>query len=235
VRILGWDTATAATAVAFVDTGPGGVAVQARHEPAPGERPGHARELLAAVERVLAEAGAGWEDVERLAVGTGPGSFTGLRIGLATARAAALARGLPLAGVGTLRALAAGAEADADPAEPVLAVLDARRGEAFAAAWTRRGRELMAPVALAPERLAERVRALSARPRAVGDGALAFRAPLEAAGAVIPDDGSPLHRVSAAIVCRLAGTARTVDPAAIVPQYLRPPDAELATGSRLAP
>ena len=104
--VLGIDTATAATAAAVWT--PDGVAVEARDDPAPGARPAHATRLLALVEEALAGAGAGWEDVTRIAVGVGPGGFTGLRHGIATARALAQARDLPLAGVSSLEALAAG-------------------------------------------------------------------------------------------------------------------------------
>jgi tRNA threonylcarbamoyladenosine biosynthesis protein TsaB len=123
-------------------------------------------------------------------------------------------------GVSTLRALALGAEAPS-----VAAVIDARRGEAFAAAW-RDGEELLAPAALAPEALAEALAAIEPRPLAVGDGALRFRAILESAGAGIPPDGDPLHRVSARQVCRLGAEARTAERDAVLPHYLRLPDAE---------
>ena len=129
--------------------------------------------------------------------------------------------GLPLVGASTLHALARGPE-EQDGA--VLAVLDARRGEAFA----RPGRR--APVAgsaaLAPGALAEKARALAPGALAVGDGAVRFRGRLEGAGARVPADGSPLHAVRARHHCRIAA-GRAADPsAAIVPDYLRPPDAD---------
>jgi tRNA threonylcarbamoyladenosine biosynthesis protein TsaB len=93
--ILGFDTATAATAVAV--WAPDGLAVERRDDPPPGERPNHAARLLVLVEEALAAAGGGWDEVERLAVGVGPGGFTGLRLGIATARALAQARDLPVA------------------------------------------------------------------------------------------------------------------------------------------
>jgi tRNA threonylcarbamoyladenosine biosynthesis protein TsaB len=219
VRLLGWDTATRATTVAALDT-QRGLMAEERDDPPPGRRPAHAAALLPAAEAVLQRAGWDWADLDRLAVGVGPGSFTGLRIGLAAARGAALSRGLDLAGVSTLRALAAAVEADL-----VLAVLDARRGEAFAAAWRDGGECLVAPAALPPAALAERVRALPGRALAVGDGAVAFRAEIEAAGAVVPDDASPLHRVRAEWICRLGARAGRADPATVLPDYLRPPDA----------
>jgi tRNA threonylcarbamoyladenosine biosynthesis protein TsaB len=218
VIVLGLDTATAAT-VAGVLRADGTVA-EVRDDPAPGARPAHAGRLLGAAEEALAAAGVGWDDVERLAVGVGPGSFTGLRIGIATARALAQGRGLPIVGVSTLEALARGA-ADAPL---VLAVLDARRGEAFAAAW-RGATPLLAPAALPPEALAERVRALPAAPLAVGDGAVRFRDSLEAAGALVPPDEDGAHRLRAEHVCRLGAEGSPTDRDALLPNYLREPDA----------
>ena len=165
--VLGLDTATSATVVGVL--GADGVVHEARDDPAPGARPAHAARLLGAVDEALDAAGVGWDEVTRLAVGVGPGSFTGLRIGIATARGLAQARGLEVVGVSTLEALARGADA-----ESVLAVLDARRGEAFAAAF---GPGAFAPVAIAPEVLAEKVRAMPVAPLAVGDGAVRFGAP----------------------------------------------------------
>jgi tRNA threonylcarbamoyladenosine biosynthesis protein TsaB len=215
---VGLDTATSATVAGVLDGD--GVVTEVRDDPEPGRRPAHAERLLAAAEAALEEAGLRWEDVERLAVGVGPGSFTGLRIGIATARALAQARGLPTVGVSSLEALARGAPGG----EIVLAVLDARRGEAFAAAW-RDGRLALAPAALSPEALAERVRALPATPLAVGDGAVRFRGPLEAAGALVPPDEDGAHRLRAEHVCRLGAEGTPTDRDALLPDYLREPDA----------
>ncbi|MCW3065876.1 MAG: peptidase glycoprotease [Solirubrobacterales bacterium] len=216
--ILGFDTATPATAVALLD---GDEVVERRHDPEPGERPGHATRLLALLAEVMAEGGVGWERVDRIAAGIGPGSFTGLRIGLATARSLAQSRALPLVGVSSLAALAEPARAQADR---VVAVLDARRGEVFAAAWEGRD-QVLAPVALAPEALAERLRDVGSPSLAAGDGAVRFREQLEPAGVVIPADGSPLHRLSAAWICRLGARAEAAGPGTVLPSYLREPDA----------
>ena len=230
--VLGFDTATAATAVALLDdAGPGGgagPAAERRHEPAPGERPGHAAQLLALAAELLGDAGLRFADVDRIAVGLGPGTFTGLRIGVATARALAQSTGAELVGVSTLRALAAEAEPGAPAGYGVLAVIDARRGEAFAAGW-RAGEPVIGQVALAPQPLARLVADEGGRWLAVGDGALRFREDLEDAGCTVPPDGSGQHGVSARAICRLArqapmGTARDL----VIPDYLRPPDAVLA-------
>jgi tRNA threonylcarbamoyladenosine biosynthesis protein TsaB len=243
--VLGLDTATPATVVAVV---PGdGAGIELRHDPEPGERPQHAARLLPLASEALDRAGLGWTDVARIGAGVGPGTFTGLRIGVATARALAQATGAQLAAVSTLEALATGAVAGAglDPAavdagEPtaadpdphgVLAVLDARRGEAFAAAWLG-GERVLGPAALAPEDLEQAASGLAKRGAspwlAVGDGAVRFRAQLESAAVSVPADGSPLHRVSALEVCRLAVTVPAVAPQALVPEYVRVPDADLA-------
>ena len=220
--ILGLDTSTAATAAAVWE--PGGRAFEARDDPEPSARPQHASRLLALVEEALEGAGAGWQDVERIAVGLGPGGFTGLRHGIATARALAQGRDLPLAGVSSLEALARGAEGEAS-GRPVLAVIDARRGEVFAAAWLAAD-PLLEPLAIAPGDLAAKLGAgRLAGPLAAGDGAVRFREQLERAGAVVPDDRSPAHRVSAIEVCRLGAAGDVTERDRLVPDYRREPDA----------
>ncbi len=220
--LLGFDTATPDTVVALhVD---GREPDELRHVPAPGERPGHAAQLLALAGALLERAGLRFADLDRIAVGVGPGTFTGLRIGVASARALAQGAGADLVAVSTLRALAAGAGHDG----PVLAVLDARRGEAFAAAWQGDER-LSGPVAVRPEALPGLVD--PSRPGAwlaVGDGALAFRQQLVPAAVEVPVAGAPCHRVSAIAICRLASHSPTVERDALTPDYVRLPDAEKA-------
>jgi tRNA threonylcarbamoyladenosine biosynthesis protein TsaB len=180
----------------------------------------------------LVEAGVGWEDLDLLAVGTGPGTFTGLRIGISTTRALARARDLPIVGVSTLRSLASGATAAAQAQDRLaLAVLDARRGEVFVAGWANPAvpcAPLIGPAAVAPERLAAGLLETGERWLAVGDGAVAFRQVLERSGARVPDDGAALHRASALTHCRLATGLRPQNPNDVRPEYIRLPDAELA-------
>ncbi len=228
--VLGFDTATPATAVALLDdAGAGGTdAIERRHEPAAGARPGHAAQLLALAAELLDEAGLCFADVDRIVVGLGPGTFTGLRIGVATARALAQGSGAELVGVSTLHALAIAAEPGAPAGSGVLAVIDARRGEAFAAGW-RGGEPLLEPLALGPAALAGRVADAGGSWLAVGDGALRFRADLEGAGCTVAPNDSPRHGVSALAICGLGlrasvGTA----PDLVVPDYLRLPDAVIA-------
>lgn len=222
--VLALDTATPATAVAVLDSERAEAEVELRHDPAPGERPGHATRLLELCEETLERVGVAWPQIGMIAAGIGPGGFTGLRIGLATAHGLALARGLPLVGVSTLRALVAPA-CDAAPGGRAAAVLDARRGEAFAAAFDGPA-SVLEPAALAPERLAEALAALAGPRLAVGDGALRFRAAIEGAGLLVPDGDSPLHRVRATRVARLALEARSSASGPVLPDYVRPPDAE---------
>ena len=236
MNLLGLDTATAATAVAL-RTADGALA-EARDDPAPREHPGHATRLLAMADGLLRAADLDWAALDRVAVGVGPGRFTGLRVGVATARGLAHSLSLELVGVSSLEALAWTALADAEIRRPdaVLAVIDARRGEVFAAAYERGGdasaRELVAPRALAPERLGE-VLAPAQRPGArwlaLGDGALRYSEQLAAAGLELAHASSSLHAVSAAAVCELAARRAPASRLeAVLPQYLRRPDAELA-------
>jgi tRNA threonylcarbamoyladenosine biosynthesis protein TsaB len=212
---LAFDTATPDTAVA----------VSGGRErligPGPDGRPAHAPALLPAIEEAVTEAG-GWEAIGLIAVGLGPGSFTGVRIGVSTARALAQSRGLPVAGVVTTSALLAGIE----PGEGGrLAIVDARRGEVFAAADF--GDGSTEPVVAAPHELPASlgIEALAGL-RAAGDGAVRFRAEIEAAGAVVPSDGDPAHRISARAICELAAEIEPAGPESIRPLYLRRPDAE---------
>jgi tRNA threonylcarbamoyladenosine biosynthesis protein TsaB len=223
--ILAFDTATRATTVALA--GPAGIA-ERRDDPPPGARPRHATKLLPLVAELLADAGIGWSEIERIAVGLGPGTFTGLRIGVATARGLGSARGIPLVGVSTLASLALNA-GRGQPA--VAAVLDARRGEVFAAIWEH-DQLALSPRALAPVALVEHLSALPAPPLTIGDGAVEFRAALEHSGAVIPPDQAELHKVTAINHCVLARELRAGMPSEIRPDYLRLPDAEIARRDR---
>jgi tRNA threonylcarbamoyladenosine biosynthesis protein TsaB len=218
VNVLGLDTATPATVAGVLRAD--GEAFEARHEPREGERPGHATRLLGLAGEVLEAAGLRPADLDRLAVGVGPGSFTGLRIGVAAARGLAQGWDVELAGVSTLRALAAGAEGPA-----VAGVIDARRGEVFAAAW-RGEEELLATGVFAPANLAAALGELGPPLLAVGDGALRFRGELEAAGIAIPPDDDPLHRVSGRQICHLGAEAEPAGRDAVLPDYVRLPDAE---------
>jgi tRNA threonylcarbamoyladenosine biosynthesis protein TsaB len=220
VIVVGMDTATPSTVAGLLLDDDR--VLEARDDPEGQSRGDHAARLLVLVEGLLAEAGTGWDEVGRIAVGAGPGGFTGLRIGIATARALAQATGVPLVPVSSLAALAAGS---GDPDGTVAAVLDARRGEVYAGVYAG-GRELMAPAALPPVELAERLLALDAPVRAVGDGAVRFRPELEVAGIAVPADGSTVHRIAAGPLCRLGREGEPVARDAVAPDYRREPDAK---------
>lgn len=220
--VLGFDTATDDTAVAA--TRDGEVAFESLLGPAEKGGPLHATSLLGEVERAIAAVG-GWAAVDRIGVGVGPGSFTGVRIGMATARGLGLSRGLPVFGIGTLDALGRGLGAAAGGRDR-LAIADARRGEVFAALYSPAGERLWDPLVSAPEDLAERIAGLSRPALCCGSGAVRFRQQLARRGAEIPDDADPVHRVAARYVCALTTGAGEGDSGPGAPIYLRAPDAE---------
>lgn len=219
MNLLGFDTSTAVSA-ACVLRADGRTFEVVPSEDALAGPPGHARELMPAVLDCLERSGLRFEDLDAIAVGVGPGAFTGLRIGVTTARALALSAGKELRPVSSLAALA-----EAAPAPLVLALIDAKRGELFATLLDE-GRELWAPFAASPDAVAERVRAEGVTPLAVGDGSVRFGEALEAAGVRVSPLGSGTHVVRGSSICRLAAGAAPAPPDAVTPDYLRLPDAK---------
>jgi tRNA threonylcarbamoyladenosine biosynthesis protein TsaB len=216
MNVLGFDTATAATAVCVLrDDG------EAFENEPPAARllepPAHARELMPAIHMTMRRAGLSFHDLDAVAVGIGPGTFTGLRIGIATARGLVHASGLPLHPVGSLDALAAGADGGS-----VLALIDAKRGEVFGGVFE--DGDLKAAVFVtSPDDAARRA------PRgalAIGDGSIRFRENLEQAGIRVAPPDSSLHVVRGLHICRLAAEVSPVPPESVVPWYLRAPDAK---------
>jgi tRNA threonylcarbamoyladenosine biosynthesis protein TsaB len=220
--VLGVDSATA-DAVVGVTSG-GEIVREARIDPGPDGRPRHSQVLLEEIERSVGHAG-GWEAIDRIAVGVGPGSFTGLRIGIATARALAQAREIPIAPVGSLAALARGISETGNEML-ALPVIDARRDEAFAALFREDGEEVWPPFVAPPDELAERLQGLGVSPLAAGDGAVRFAAELQDAGATVAPPTDPIHRVAARHVCAVGEAAVEASPDQIQPLYLRQPDAK---------
>ncbi|KQT43113.1 hypothetical protein ASG43_16520 [Aureimonas sp. Leaf454] len=222
--LLAIDTAGSRCAACLFDIG--GNRVLSRGDPDIGK--GHAERLMDDIADRLREAGAGYGDLSRLAVVVGPGSFTGLRVGVAAARGLSLALKIPAVGIGTLEALA---EPHADAGVPVLAVLDAKRGELYAAFHGADGSEIAAPRAVPPEALAGMLSPLpdGAPLLVTGSGseialeALAGRWAIRLASAPHPDIAS---------VARL-GARRETDHAPS-PLYLRGADAKAPTREPIA-
>ena len=163
--------------------------------------------VLEDIDALLRRGGVRDSQLEGIVVGIGPGSFTGLRMGLATARALAFSLDLPLAGVSTLAALAAGAPG-------AVPVIDARRREVFALVDDE-------PVVVKPAELP-----VDSRRAYVGDGALRYRDVIEAAGGSIPPEGSELHVPRARFHAQLATEFGLPDQ--VQPMYLRVPDVDRA-------
>lgn len=233
---LALDTATPATVAAAVAPtgadGTGGVRATRIEAPeptaSPTPRPDHTRRLLPLAEDALAETGGDWSTVGRVVVGLGPGTFTGIRVGVATARSVALATGAAIVGVPTSAALAAAAR-DAGAEGPILVVQDARRREYFVTVvgpgdvaaqaaglepWTCPQAELVATVAK-----------LDPRPAvAVGDGAPAWRDELEALGVHVPAE-PVAHRVDGLALAAVAARTPPAAAADVRPVYVRAPDA----------
>ena len=194
--VLAFDTATDVATSALVDDGR-----------VLGERTSVARTLLEDVDALLRDAHARPGDLDALVVGTGPGSFTSTRIGLALAQGLALALDVPAAGVSTLDALASAREG-------AFPVVDARRREVF----------VLGPHVSAPDDLK-----LVPGVTCVGSGAVRYRATFEDGGALVPPDDDPIHLPHARLHAALA---RDFGPAeGLTPLYVRSPDAKVPSSA----
>lgn len=205
--VLALDTCLTACSVAVTD---GERVLAAASEPM---ARGHQERLAPLAQQVMAQAGVGFDRLERIGVTVGPGSFTGLRVGIAFAKGLAQALDIPLVGVGTLEALAAG--------EPGLAfaVLDARRDQLYLQAFEA-GRPLMAPDVLPVEAAAARLVEIGqGRPVTLAGSGWALLAEVFPEARIVPAEGC-----DPVLVARLAA-ARA--PAPVRPLYLRAPDARL--------
>jgi len=180
--------------------------------PAEGDRPRHATAAIPLLERLLADAGCGWSDVIKVVVGIGPGGFTGIRVGIATALGIARGCDAEIVGVNGLSTRLSACEPDRQSA----AFIDARRGELFKAVSSEPDLALcVARDAVASE--------LPAGCLCVGDGALLERERLIMAGLSVPDVDSPLHRISAIRLIALADAGNYSS--VLEPAYVRAPDA----------
>lgn len=224
MRVLAIDTALAACSAAVLDTAYGGIIAS---ESLPMLR-GHAEALLPLLQRVMQQAGFGFPDIDRIAVTTGPGSFTGLRVGIAAARGIALAAEKPAVGLSTLSAYAAPHIAS-DERFPVVAAIDARHNHVYLQVFAPGGGLFTAP-RLAP--LREAVRAAAEASSFIAGSA----AQLVAAG-LTADDPVPVA-VDASAAPDIAWVARMgavvpEEQAPLKPQYLRAPDAQPQNAAQL--
>jgi tRNA threonylcarbamoyladenosine biosynthesis protein TsaB len=171
MRVLGIETSTRRGSVALWDDG---LVLALDHE----QPNAHAEALLPLVSRLFAETGFAKSSLERVSVGTGPGSFTGLRVGIALGEGIALGMGVPLVGVGSLEAMAHAAR---ESKRPRVAVLDAGRGELFVAAYGADGGVLIAPCAVPMAECGARISGVEALRGAlfVGEGAAKIEGELE--------------------------------------------------------
>ncbi|MCB8840812.1 tRNA (adenosine(37)-N6)-threonylcarbamoyltransferase complex dimerization subunit type 1 TsaB [Aurantimonas sp. VKM B-3413] len=219
--LLAIDTAFERCSAGILDLDTG--KMRARAEPEIGK--GHAEQLMGIVETVLAEAGAGYADLRRIGVAAGPGSFTGIRVGVAAARGLALALDIPAIGIDTLEALAA-SHLGGD--RPILSVLDARRGELYAELFHSSGISFAGPAAVEPGALAGFVAPIGEGPLdLVGTGAgIAGGALGERAGKIL----SEASVIDIEILARLAALQEPDGPPA--PIYLRGADAKPASAAR---
>jgi tRNA threonylcarbamoyladenosine biosynthesis protein TsaB len=230
VKVLAVDTATRSCSVGIFD----GDRTLARSDMGSGQT--HSVHLMEMIQTVLTRAGLGPADIGLYAVTRGPGSFTGLRIGVSTVKGLAEANGIPIVGVSTLEALAA----QVGPAPvPIRPLIDARKGEVYFAVYRVEDGHLQLernPRAAPPE---SAVGDVDSPCLFVGDGAALYRTRIQDRLGDLARFGSPEHDIiSAETVGRLA-LARAVrddfdDVAGIVPFYIRKSDAQLHLGQTSA-
>ena len=215
MKILSLDTAMAACSAAVVDTDHPLPLAEAYQ---PMER-GHAEALAPMVSEVLRAAGLSMAELDRIAVTIGPGTFTGVRIGLSFARGLGLARGIPVIGIDSLSAIAANEKASA----PLLVVSDARNGEVYASSFDSERRMIAAPHITTP--------ALAAHSMPPGTMVIgtAKQSAITARGA---GDLAPSHAGDLPVAARFARlAAHAAQDSMPAPLYLRAPDAKPQTAS----
>jgi tRNA threonylcarbamoyl adenosine modification protein YeaZ len=217
MRLLAIDTALAACSAAVLDTASGGILAG---ESLPMLR-GHAEALIPLLGRVMQQSGLAFADLDRIVVTTGPGSFTGLRVGIAAARGLGVATGVPVAGVSTLSAYAA-PYLGADDRSPVIAAIDARHGHVYLQVFAPGGRTLIAP-RLAP--LQDAVHAASDTAACIAGSAAQAVADNLPETAPAPATIDARQAPDIGWVAQIGAVApETASPPK--PQYLRPPDAQ---------
>jgi tRNA threonylcarbamoyladenosine biosynthesis protein TsaB len=242
VLVAALDTATLTLSCALVDLVPGAApklrcdrTERAPAKPVQGAVGGHSASLPKALVQLLEAEGLGIPDVEGYAIGLGPGSFTGLRIGLATWKGLAYANRRPIAGGSSLAAMAHAAARDAEDGTLLVPLLDARKGEVYAGFYRSQAGglvELAGDAALPPQALRERVAALAAsgqRPAAFGEGYEAHASALAGVPRLATAVATPPAAAVAAVVAERVATASYDAQAlfALEPHYVRASEAEL--------
>jgi tRNA threonylcarbamoyladenosine biosynthesis protein TsaB len=241
VLVAALDTATLTLSLALVDLARAGApkprrerTARAPAKPEQGKLGGHSAILPKALVELLKEEGRAIPDVEGYAIGLGPGSFTGLRIGLATWKGLAYANRRPIVGASSLAAMALAAARDAEAGAVLVPLLDAKKAEVYAGFYRVREAgivELAADAALPPSAVAERVRALGAHgARGFGDGYDAYAAALEPGLPRLATDVRTPSALAVAALVSEALLAASYDPQALFalePHYVRPSEAEL--------
>ncbi len=221
MRILAIDTAMPSVSVCVMDA--------RQSEPLAVEQAamqrGHAEALMPVIRRVMAGFDGGFQTLDRVAVSVGPGSFTGIRVGLAAARAIGLARKIPVVGVSTLAAFAAPIIGERGP-DVVASSIDARHGNLYLQVFDRGGRSIVTPRIVS---IRDAVRSLGSGPvRLVGNGAPLMAIEAWSVGLTAEID-SEADAPDISFVARLGLLA---DPAYAPPRplYLKPPDAKVSAG-----
>lgn len=220
--LIAFDTATPAVTVALHD----GTHVLAETTTVDARR--HGELLASSIDAVLAEAGAGRLDITAVAAGTGPGPYTGLRVGLVTARVLGSALGVPVYGVGTLDVIAADAAAAAGGREFIVAT-DARRREVYWARYDAAGHRLDGPAVGIPGDVAELAAAsLGGRDSQAGQGVLAAGAGALLYPGVLGEPLEPAYPAAGTLARLAAQQLATGHPGTgAEPIYLRRPDARV--------
>jgi tRNA threonylcarbamoyladenosine biosynthesis protein TsaB len=225
--LLAIDTSGPACAVALARSGDGVPEIVAQATEVIGR--GHAERLMPMIDVALAEGGATFEDLDRIAVTTGPGSFTGIRVGIAAARGLALALDIPAVGIGSLDAIAFPITRSHRSGTAV-AVLDAKRGELFALAQDlKSGGTLIEATSFRPEGLADALRAATRPLILAGNGARILTSFFRDTDATIASDAD-FPDISDVVAL---GLMAEVD-GAPVPHYARGADAKPQAGKIVA-
>ncbi len=224
VNLLAFDSSMTGCAAAVLTSGTGGTwQVCARAEAPLGK--GQSETLMPLLETVMAKARLGWGDLDLIAVTVGPGSFTGLRIGLAAARGLALSLNVKVAGIATPEAIAAGVPADERQGRPILVAIDSKRADHFIQAFAPDLMPLTPVAAMTPEAA---IALAGPSPILAGDGAQKLAALIPGAAisstAPLPD---PVVFGPLAAQHFAAGTALAAEPL-----YLRPADVTMPNTPR---